>query len=144
MILIREAKFYKSRHLPIGPTLTRALAEYVDAVPAWRGPASPAFFVNRRGGSIPHQTVWWNFASLRARVGVQGRVHDLRHTFAVHRLLAWYREGADVQRCLPYLSTYLGHARIACTQRYLTMIPELLEQASRRFETYARGEVGHE
>jgi site-specific recombinase XerD len=70
-------------------------------------------------------------------------VHDLRHTFAVHRLLA-YREGADVQRCLPHLSTYLGHARIACTQRYLTMIPELLEQASRRFETYAHAEVGHE
>lgn len=144
MILIRDAKFYKSRHLPIGPRLTRALAEYVDAVPAWRGPAPTAFFVNRRGGSMPHQTVWWNFASLRARVGVQGRVHDLRHTFAVHRLLAWYREGADVQRCLPHLSTYLGHARIACTQRYLTMIPELLEQASRRFETYARSEVRHE
>jgi site-specific recombinase XerD len=144
MILIRDGKFYKSRHLPIGPRLTRALAEYVDAVPAWRGPAPTAFFVNRRGDSIPHQTVWWNFASLRERVHVQGRVHDLRHTFAVHRLLAWYREGADVQRCLPFLSTYLGHARIACTQRYLTMIPELLEQASRRFETYARSEVRHE
>jgi site-specific recombinase XerD len=62
----------------------------------------------------------------------------------VHRLLAWYREGADVQRRLPFLSTYLGHARIACTQRYLTMIPELLEQASQRFETYARPEVRHE
>jgi len=144
MILIRDGKFYKSRHLPIGPRLTRALAEYVDAVPACCGPASTAFFVNRRGGSIPHQTVWWNFASLRKQVHVHGRVHDLRHTFAVHRLLAWYRDGADVQRRLPHLSTYLGHARIACTQRYLMMIPELLEQASRRFETYARGEVGHE
>jgi integrase/recombinase XerD len=144
MILIRDGKFYKSRHLPVGPRLTRALAEYVDAVPPCRGPASTAFFVNRRGSSIPHPTVWWNFASLRKRVHVHGRVHDLRHTFAVHRLLAWYREGADVQRCLPHLSTYLGHARIACTQRYLTMIPELLEQASRRFETYARGEVRHE
>jgi integrase/recombinase XerD len=144
MILIRDGKFYKSRHLPVGPRLTRALAEYADAVPPCRGPASTAFFVNRRGSSIPHPTVWWNFASLRKRVHVHGRVHDLRHTFAVHRLLAWYREGADVQRCLPHLSTYLGHARIACTQRYLTMIPELLEQASRRFETYARGEVRHE
>ena len=141
MILIRDGKFYKSRHLPIGPRLTRALAEYVDAVPACRGPASTAFFVNRRGGRMPHRTVWWNFASLRERVHVQGRIHDLRHTFAVHRLLAWYREGADVQRCLPHLSTYLGHARIACTQRYLTMIPELLEQASQRFETYAHMEV---
>lgn len=143
MILIRDGKFYKSRHLPIGPRLMHALAEYVDTVPACRGLAPTAFFVNRRGARIRHQTVWWNFASLRERVHVQGRVHDLRHTFAVHRLLAWYREGADVQRRLPFLSTYLGHARIACTQRYLTMIPELLEQASRRFETYARGEAGH-
>ena len=144
MILIRETKFYKSRHLPIGPTLTRTLAEYVEKVPAGRGPIPAAFFVNRRGDRMPPRTAWHNFASLREQVGVQGRLHDLRHTFAVHRLLAWYREGANVQRCLPHLSTYLGHARIACTQRYLTMIPELLEQASRRFETYARSEVRHE
>jgi integrase/recombinase XerD len=78
MILIRDGKFYKSRHLPVGPRLTRALAEYVDAVPPCRGPASTAFFVNRRGSSIPHPTVWWNFASLRKRVHVHGRVHDLR------------------------------------------------------------------
>jgi integrase/recombinase XerD len=56
----------------------------------------------------------------------------------VNRLIAWYREGADVQRLLPQLSTYLGHRRIASTQRYLTMIPDLLEQASLRFETYTR------
>ena len=62
----------------------------------------------------------------------------------MHHLLAWYREGADVQRLLPHLSTYLGHARISSTQRYLTMIPELLEQASQRFETYAQPEVRHE
>ena len=79
MILIRDGKFYKSRHLPIGPRLTHALAEYLDTVPAWRRPAPSAFFVNRRGGSLPHQTAWWNFASLRERVQVQGRVHDLRH-----------------------------------------------------------------
>ena len=144
MILIRETKFYKSRHLPIGPHLTRALAEYVDAAPAFRGPGAPAFFVNRRGDVMPHGTVWWNFAALRARAGVSGRLHDFRHTFAVHRLLAWYREGADVQRLVPHLSTYLGHARMASTQRYLTMTPELLEQASRRFETYARLEVCHD
>jgi integrase len=55
------------------------LAEYVDAAPASRGPGPPAFFVNRRGGVIPHQTVWWNFASLRTRAGVPGHLHDLRH-----------------------------------------------------------------
>jgi site-specific recombinase XerD len=63
---------------------------------------------------------------------------------AVHRLVAWYREGADVQRLLPQLATYLGHVDVAATQRYLTMTPELLEQASRRFERYTQPEVSHE
>ncbi|MGH9203911.1 MAG: tyrosine-type recombinase/integrase, partial [Vicinamibacterales bacterium] len=111
---------------------------------ARRDVGSGAFFINRRGDAIPHQTVRCNFVSLRASVGVPGRLHDLRHTFAVHRLLAWYRDGADVQRWLPHLSTYLGHARISSTQRYLTMIPELLEHASQRFERYAQAEVRHE
>ncbi|MBI2071655.1 MAG: tyrosine-type recombinase/integrase [Gemmatimonadetes bacterium] len=144
MILIREAKFYKSRHLPIGPRLTRVLTGYLDTVPAVRGRGLTACFVNLAGRPLPHYTLRHTFTSLCARVGVRGRLHDLRHTFAVHRLLAWYREGADVQRCLPQLSTYLGHARLACTQRYLTMTPELLDQASRRFETYAHVEVSHD
>jgi integrase len=71
------------------------------------------------------------------------RIHDLRHTAAVHRLEAWYREGADVQRLLPLLATYLGHVGIAETQCYLTMTPFLLDAASRRFERYALGEVQH-
>jgi len=144
MILIRETKFYKCRQLPIGPNLTQALAESIDTAPACRDTGSGAFFINRRGDAIPHQTVRCNFVSLRTSVGVSGRLHDFRHTFAVHRLLAWYREGADVQRWLPHLSTYLGHARISSTQRYLTMIPELLEHASQRFERYAQPEVHHE
>lgn len=56
----------------------------------------------------------------------------------MNRLVAWYREGVDVQRLLPHLSTYLGHRRLVSTQRYLAMIPELLDQANRRFERYAR------
>jgi integrase/recombinase XerD len=52
--------------------------------------------------------------------------------------LAWYRSGKDVQQFLPYLATYLGHANIASTQRYLRMTPELLQQASCRFAVYAQ------
>jgi len=63
---------------------------------------------------------------------------------AVHRLVAWYREGADVQRLLPQLATYLGHVNVAATQRYLPMTPELPREASRRFERYAQPEMGHE
>ena len=53
----------------------------------------------------------------------------------------WYRQGADVQRLLPALSTYLGHATLNGTQRYLSMTPELLQQANDRFERYLCGGV---
>ena len=66
-------------------------------------------------------------------------LHCVRHTFAVHRLTAWYREGADVQRLLPVLATYLGHSDLEGTKIYLSMTPELLQQASLRFAHYAGG-----
>jgi hypothetical protein len=61
----------------------------------------------------------------------------------VHRLIAWYRSGQDVQRLLPQLATYLGHIDIRSTQRYLQMTPDLLQAASQRFAQYAMG-VDHE
>lgn len=86
------------------------------------------------------------FKRLRQQAGVyrskdaryQPRLHDFRHTFAVVRLVTWYREGKNVQRLLPHLSTYLGHGEVSATQRYLTMTTELLQQASLCFERYAR------
>ena len=63
-------------------------------------------------------------------------LHSLRHSFATHRLTSWHREGADVQRLLPALSSYLGHGSVAATQVYVSMTPDLLDEASRRFERY--------
>jgi site-specific recombinase XerD len=78
---------------------------------------------------------------LRNHVGItrqnaryQPRLHDLRHTFAVHRLTAWYQTGADVQRLLLGLCTHLGHISLSGTQRYLTMTPELLAELPRFLE----------
>ena len=73
----------------------------------------------------------------------QPRLHDFRHSFAVTCLIRWYRNGEDVQRLLPQLATYLGHVHIAGTQRYLSMTPELLREASSRFERYAMGGDDH-
>ena len=55
----------------------------------------------------------------------------------MHRLVSWYREGADVQACLPLLATCLGHAGLDGTRAYLPMTPELLDEASKRFARYA-------
>jgi integrase/recombinase XerD len=140
VLVIRETKFYKARALPLGPTLLDLLATH--AAHAARGPArepDAPFFTTTRGTAINTAMARMNFVYLRTRAGIdrRARLHDLRHSFAVNRLVAWYREGADVQRLLPHLSTYLGHRRLVSTQRYLTMIPELLDQANRRFERYA-------
>jgi site-specific recombinase XerD len=70
-------------------------------------------------------------------------LHDLRHAGAVHRLVAWYRSGADLKRLLPQLATYLGHIDLSATQRYLTLTPELLREASLRFEHYHK-ETSHD
>jgi integrase/recombinase XerD len=58
----------------------------------------------------------------------------LRHTFATHRLVRWYQEGADLQAKLPVLATYLGHGNILATHVYLNASTELLREASQRFE----------
>jgi len=152
ILTIRESKFYKTRLVPIGPDLIRALASYASKR-TMDHPAKPdaRLLVSRTGNPVTRQTAENTFSRLRVRAGVlrhdgaryQPRLHDLRHAFAVHRVVSWYRQGADVQRLLPKLATYLGHIHIAATQRYLTLTPELLNEASRRFEHYAR-EGGHE
>jgi site-specific recombinase XerD len=61
------------------------------------------------------------------------RLHDLRHAFATHRLLRWYREGVNVQSRLMELSTFMGHVEIRSTEVYLTITADLLKEANDRF-----------
>jgi site-specific recombinase XerD len=147
LLTIRESKFYKTRLVPMSSALTSALGVYV-AQRAKEHSTKPdtALFLTRAATPVVRHTAENIFSRLRVRAGVlrhdgsryQPRLHDLRHAFAVHRLVSWYRQGADVQRLLPQLATYLGHVHIAATQRYLTMTPELLHEAGKRFERYAR------
>lgn len=149
-LLVRGTKFFKTRLLPIGPKLASELAQCaIHRLALVRPSSGSAFFLDRRGMAVTRAGAEKYFRVIRARVGLerrdgayfQPRLHDLRHAFAVHRLVDWYRQGADVQRLLPQLSTYLGHIGLAETQVYLTMTPDLLREASLRFEGYARLEV---
>lgn len=154
LITIRDSKFNKTRMVPLGSHLNEMMAQYAAArkerFPSQIGTAP--FFVLRRGGSVPIHLVQQTFKRLREYADVkrvdgaryQPRLHDMRHSFAVHRLVSWYQQGADVQKLLPQLSTYLGHVNLAATQIYLTMTPELLHEASARFERYALKEVSHD
>ena len=147
LLIIRETKFYKTRLVPLGADLSQALTIYLDARFKAQHPSPPEAFLLLTRHSLPVsvQLAEDMFKRLCRKVGVRRkdasrfvpRLHDLRHTFAVHRLTACYRDGGDVQRLLPQLATYLGHVDIDSTQRYLTLTPELLSQASNRFEQYA-------
>jgi site-specific recombinase XerD len=148
MLTIRETKFYKTRLVPMSPALTGSLGAYVARRAKEHSTGSgAALFLTRAATPLLRHTAENIFSRLRVRAGVlrhdggrfQPRLHDLRHTAVVHRLVSWYRQGADVQRLLPQLATYLGHVHIAATQHYLTLTPELLREASQRFEQYARG-----
>jgi len=149
VLTIRSTKFYKSRLVPIGPQLAEVLNAYTAL--RLRGGLAQGqdsfLLANRDGTQLASSTVQEAFDALRRIAGVHDtvggrrvpRLHDLRHSFAVHSLTAWYRQGADVQRLLPMLSTYLGHADLEGTKVYLSMTPELLQQASMRFARYAGG-----
>ena len=150
LLTIRRSKFYKTRLVPIHPRLSELLrCHTLQRHP--RSSSDGPLFVKRDGSPLNHGSVERPFRYLCECCGIrrgddtryQPRLHDIRHAFAVNRLLEWYRQGADVQRLLPHLSTYLGHLNIGATQRYLTMTPELLKQASKRFEQYALAEVIH-
>ena len=149
VITIRDTKFYKTRLVPIGPRLNQELIEHVERrrlLPLPGGESSP-LFTTRDGRSWHYGRVISWFQHVRRAAGIScpvgeprpPRLHDIRHTAAVHRVIAWYRSGQDVQRLLPQLATYLGHVDIQSTQRYLQMTSDLLQAASQRFAQYAMG-----
>lgn len=146
VVTIRGTKFYKSRLVPLGRDVTQLLRKYM-ASPGRLNRHCQPLFQSQLHKAICHGVVNSTFRRLRRLAGVrrsdassrQPRLHDLRHTFAVHRLTEWYRAGEDVQTLLPALSTYLGHVDLHSTQCYLTMTPELLAEANRRFQDYVYG-----
>jgi len=154
VVTVRNAKFFKARLIPIGPKLTHELSLYEDRRRQLSLPDGDAssFFATRTGHRFRYQYAITLFQRVRRQAEIHReagasyppRLHDIRHTSATHRLIAWYRAGADVQKLLPQLATYLGHADISSTQLYLSMTPELLREASARFEKYAQPEVCYE
>lgn len=154
LLTVVRSKFFKSRLVPFSLRLREVLQHYrtqTKAVGRSDDPAAP-FFSTRRGTRISSDTLDDSFrricqqAEVRRKDGAsyQPRLHDLRHTFAVHSLISWYRKGKDVQRLLPQLSVYLGHVRLAATQVYLTLTPGLLYEANQRFERYAKEKLSQD
>jgi integrase len=141
-LFIDQTKFYKSRYVPFGPRLGHRLQQFVDLRRSRQpslGEEDPLFVALGPRG-VDQSTLNYTFRAIADRLSIRGlpgqkapRPHDMRHAFAVHRLLRWYREGADVQSKLPLLSTFMGHLDPESTQVYLTITEALLQEANTRF-----------
>jgi integrase len=144
LLAVRRTKFGKSRFVPIHESTRGALRRYAQQrdrlVPRL---ASPAFLLSERGSRVTQCSARYNFVVVSRVIGLRlpacghhhghgPRLHDMRHRLAARTLVRWYREGRDVERELPKLSTYLGHAHVADTYWYIEAVPELLQLATER------------
>jgi integrase len=139
LLIVRNAKYGKSREVLLHPSTVQALRHYVGERDQLVQVVDQSVFVSTRGTRINYSTVRQTFSLLRRRTFVgeaprRARIHDLRHTFAVNTLLSWYRDGGEIATRTPLLSTYLGHANPASTYWYLSAVPELLSLAAQRQE----------
>lgn len=149
MLTVRETKFAKSRQLPLHPSTVEALERYRRLrIRQVRTSTETSFFVGSRGQLLGQplgdRQVHRVFNELRDRLGWVNRgahdgprIHDLRHSFAVRRLMLWHAQGIDVDQAMLSLSTYLGHAKVSNTYWYLTAVPELMALAGGKFERFA-------
>ncbi len=142
---IREGKFHKSRWVPISLSTCAILQNYIykrqNIIPLID---NAPLFISLRHSRVHRSSVYQAFCVVLKKCGIHKskghgpRIHDLRHTFAVHRLLKWYSDGQDINGRLPALATYMGHVGVQSTQIYIQATPELYDQAHQRFLTYVR------
>jgi integrase/recombinase XerD len=143
IVTIRDSKFATSRQIPLHPSTLDALAEYGQLRDQrFPDPRTPSLLVPTAGTRLTSQNIHYVFARPVRQAGLQPRsqacrpcLHGFRRSLAVNTLLAWYRDGVDVQARLPVLSTLLGHSKPANTCWYLSAVPEPLILAAERRQT---------
>jgi len=148
LLTIRRGKFGKSRLVPLHPSTTATLQRYRRQRDRYvrSTPDTPLFIATRGqrlGQPLGEHQVHRIFDQLRRELGWTGRgahgpprIHDLRHSFAVKRLLLWHQQGVDLDQRMLVLSTYLGHVKVSSTYWYFTAVPELMAIAGKRFEHF--------
>jgi integrase len=143
VLTIRGAKFGKSRLVPLHPSTSKVLANYIlRRERIWAGrTVSRCLFVSNWGNRLDTGEIHRTFYVLSRQIGLRGpadshgpRIHDLRHAFASKTLLRWYRVGENAEQSLPILSAYLGHVHWRDTFWYLSAFPELMHEAMSRLE----------
>ena len=139
-LYIHNAKFNKERILPISDSLKERCREYLKTVKLVMY-GNPYFFPSPYGGHYSESTLYKLFRDVlwKARISHLGRgkgprIHDFRHTFAVHCLKKWVLDGKDLNNSLPYLSAYMGHEDLRGSQRYLRLTADLYPEITSKVE----------
>ena len=144
-IHIRKTKNGSERIVPINESLHGVLQQYIsyrDRMPISSASSLNSFFFIKSDGTYCNaQSVYWCFRKLLADCGISyvgnhhgPRVHDLRHTFAVHAMVQMAHNSQDLYSSLPVISACLGHKSLFATEQYVRltgeMYPELINQCS--------------
>ncbi len=141
LLRIRNTKFHKSRLVPLSSSAVHEMEKYLGLRTQLPHSTEAPLLCTRQKG-LRHYTGeglaqglrrLFRHAEIRTNDGRWPRIHDLRHTFAVHALRRWYEAGVDVQSKLPSLATYMGHVSVVSTQYYLALLDPFAEAASLRF-----------
>ncbi len=151
MLTIRQTKFAKSRYVPLHQTATEALRKYYLLRNSYIHTSGEApFFIGSGGTHLGQQlslgAVRKTFANLRNQLHWINRgshhaprIHDLRHTFVVHRILLWHaQDDVNIDQKMLSLATYIGHSMVTNTYWYLTGVPELMAVAGKKFELFTQ------
>jgi len=128
-LFIHSTKFGKERLVPMAKTLVDRCRDYAENVHRFKT-SNPFFFPSPFGGRYNDSTIYHIFRKILWKAGISHcgrgpRLHDLRHTFAVHCLKKWVLNKGDLTNLLPYLSAYLGHEDLRGTQHYLRLTADL-------------------
>lgn len=146
VLTVRAGKRGRTRLVPLHPSALAPLRGYAADRSrrfGWPG-EDEAFFRTDRSDQVSYNAANSTFIVLRRQLGWTAagrtrapRVHDLRHRMVVRRIQAWHAQGADVDRKIPALATYLGHTEVRDVYWYLSAVPELMSIVAGRFEDFA-------
>jgi integrase len=143
--IVLDSKCDDNRIVPMSASLLNRCRAYMASIPILSDPDTP-FFPNRRGGSMGTRGVYAQYRRFLWQAGISHggrghgpRLHDLRHTFAVHAMRQLIAAGREITTMPPILSTYLGHKCLASTETYLRLVADAYPETAQMFEKHFAG-----
>ena len=140
ILIINQSKKDNSRLVPMTDELTEICQAYSKKVHSSSNPEG-YFFPMIDDKPLTHYNIYKNFRKFLWKAGISHggrgsgpRIHDFRHTFAVHCLKKWSEEGKNLMTYLPILRVYLGHESFDGTAYYLRLTADVFPEITLKLE----------